>query len=78
MKNFIDFDFKEWLSEYDPSFLLKIEKSIEKYKELKNLEESSEILEIKNKCRLKRLPDKCSVFAIGNSGCEGCGHFIKK
>jgi len=34
--------------------------------------------ELKNAtCNQDNLIDKCPIFGIGNSGCEGCGHYYK-
>mgnify|MGYP000450385315 CR=1 FL=1 len=31
-----------------------------------------------NNCRLNRTPETCSVYPVGNSGCEGCGSYSNK
>jgi hypothetical protein len=76
MKNLlIDNDFEAWLQEKHPLVLTRLRDLKKEY-----IIETSEPVDINiiNKCKLKRMPEKCCIFPIGNSGCEGCGHKINK
>jgi len=72
---FIDNDFEAWLKENHHLVLTKLRDLKKDY----IIEISEPVnVDIINKCRLRRMPEKCSIFPIGNSGCEMCGHKINK